>query len=199
MFCGGNKTLMSNITAPWWSELPRGWKEVFCNTEETKLKFSCVTLKNKISACNVALWIACEKALHLRESRFTRHKWRACQQTPLGRTIDNSAGLVSLVSSPWRSPFWGLFGLIRSHHTPHALLACLQLSPFSLVPCSPLSLGKACRRGRRDAHHRTVTLLLCLESLSFTTVSNCEGRAQIEWRTRERPRTTEQHQGHSTV
>ena len=27
MFCGGNKTLVSNITAPWWSELPRGWKE----------------------------------------------------------------------------------------------------------------------------------------------------------------------------
>ena len=78
MFCGGNKTLVSNITAPWWSELPRGWKEVFCNTEETKLKFSCVTLKNKISACKVALWITCEKTLHLGESRFTRHKWRAC-------------------------------------------------------------------------------------------------------------------------
>ena len=78
MFYGGNKTLMSNITAPWWSELPRGWKEVFCNTEETKLKFSCVTLKNKISACKVALWIACKQALHLGESRFTRHKWRAC-------------------------------------------------------------------------------------------------------------------------
>ena len=78
MFCGGNKTLVSNITAPWWSELPRGWKEVFCNTEETKLKFSCVTLKNKISASKVALWIACKQALHLGESRFTRHKWRAC-------------------------------------------------------------------------------------------------------------------------
>ena len=75
--CGGSKTLMSNITAPWWSKLPQGWKEVFCNTEETKLKFSCVTLKNKISACKVALWIACEQALHLGESRFTRHKWRA--------------------------------------------------------------------------------------------------------------------------
>ena len=125
---------MSNITAPWWSELPRGWKEVFCNTEETKLKFSCVTLKNKISACKVALWIACDQALHLGESRFTRHKWRACEQAPLGRTIDNSAGLVSLVSRRWRSPFWGLFALIRSHHTPHALLACLQLLPSSLVP-----------------------------------------------------------------
>ena len=123
---------MSNITAPWWFELPRVLKEVFCNTEETKLKFCFVTLKNKISACKVALWIACKQALHLGESRFTRHKWSACEQAPLGRTIDNSAGLVSLVSSHWRSPFWGLFGLIHSHHTPHALFACLQLSPFSL-------------------------------------------------------------------
>ena len=123
---------------------PRHWRN--------KLKFSCVTLKNKISACKVALWIACEQALHLGESRFTRHKWRACEQALLGRTIYNSAGLVSLVSSRWGSPFWELFALIRSNHTPHALLACLQLLPSSLVPLT-LSLGKACRRGRRNVHH----------------------------------------------
>ena len=126
MFCGGNKTLMSNITAPWWSELPRGWKEVFCNTEETKLKLSCVTLKNKISACKVALWIACEQALRLGESRFTRHKWRACEQAPLGRTIDNSAGLVSLVSSHWRSPFWGV---TRVNSFPSYPSKAFRLSP----------------------------------------------------------------------
>ena len=77
-FAAGIKRV-SNITAPWWFEPPRGWKEVFCNNEETKLKLSCVTLKNKISACKVAaLRIAREQALHLGESRFTRHNWRAC-------------------------------------------------------------------------------------------------------------------------
>ena len=35
-----------------------------------------------------------------------------------------------------------------SHHPPLALLACLQLSQ---IACSPLSLGKACRGGRKDA------------------------------------------------
>ena len=149
MFCGGNKTLMSNITAPWWSELPRGWKEVFCNTEETKLKFSCVTLKNKISACKVALGIACEQALHLGESRFTSHKWRACQQAPLGRTIDNSAWLVSLVSSRLDHLFGGYSGWF---------VPIIPLTRFSLVSSSRPSrlfrashwaIGKACRGGRR--------------------------------------------------
>ena len=39
-----------------------------------------------------------------------------------------------LASSPVADDhlFGGLFGLIRSHHTPHLLFACLQLSPFSL-------------------------------------------------------------------
>ena len=62
-----------------------------------------------------------------------------------------------LASSPVAEDhlFWGLFELIRFHPNPDALLACLQLSPFSLVQCSPLSLGKACRGGRRNAHHHT--------------------------------------------
>ena len=36
----------------------------------------------------------------------------------------------------------------RSHHPPLVLLACLQLSQ---IACPPLSLGKACRGGRKDA------------------------------------------------
>ena len=39
-----------------------------------------------------------------------------------------------LASSPVADDhlFGGLLGLIRSYHTPHALFACLHLSPFSL-------------------------------------------------------------------
>ena len=36
----------------------------------------------------------------------------------------------------------------HSQHPPLVLLACLQLSQ---IACSPLSLGKACRGGRKDA------------------------------------------------
>ena len=36
----------------------------------------------------------------------------------------------------------------RSHHPALVLFACLQLSQ---IACSPLSLEKACRGGRKDA------------------------------------------------
>ena len=80
----------------------------------------------------------------------------------------------------------GLFELIRFHPNPNALLACLQLSLFSLVPCSPVSLGKpveeadATRITTRASPHYHAPALLWLESLSFTTVSNCVERGQIE-------------------
>ena len=201
MFCGGNKTLMSNITAPWWSELPRGWKEVFCNTEETKLKFSCVTLKNKISACKVALWITCEKTLHLGSRASLAINGELASRLLSGGQLTTVRGL--LASSPVADDH--LLAAIRVNSFPSYPSRASRLSPaLALLACSvhPTEpLGKPVEEADAlpRAHHRTITLLLCLESLSFTTVSNCEGRAQIEWSTRERPRTTEQHQGHSTV
>ena len=80
----------------------------------------------------------------------------------------------------------GLFEFIRFHPNPDALLAYLQLSPFSLVTCSPLSLGKpveeadATRITARASPHCHAPALLCLESLSLTTLSNCVERGQIE-------------------
>ena len=99
-----------------------------------KVKFSSVTLKNKISACKVASWIAREQCkLFIWGSRTSLAiNWELVSRLLSGGQLTTVRGL--LASSPVADDhlFWGLFGLIRSHHTPHALFACLQLSPFSL-------------------------------------------------------------------
>ena len=46
-----------------------------------------------------------------------------------------------IIIIPSHHPLLALY--IRSYYPP--LLACLQFSRFSLVPCSPLSLGRARR------------------------------------------------------
>ena len=58
---------------------------------------------------------------------------------------------------------WKVIPYFPSHHPPLALLACLQLSLFSLVLCSPLSLGKASKGGSLSV---TCSTCSCLR-LSF--------------------------------
>ena len=56
-----------------------------------------------------------------------------------------------IIIIPSHHPLLALY--IRSYYPP--LLACLQFSRFSLVPCSPLSLGRARRvQGNNRLDHQ---------------------------------------------
>ena len=76
--------------------------------------------------------------------RWRKEWWEGRKIEATGKSWIQDGGFLLPIFPSHHSP---LSLCARSNHPPLALLACLQLSSFSHVPCSTLSLGKAYRGG----------------------------------------------------